>query len=65
MESTFSVLRFSKRNGSKEILMNECFDEEGNVISFIDQVAIVSHFLRLKDSSVELPYCSKAEKILN
>jgi DNA (cytosine-5)-methyltransferase 1 len=65
MESTFSVLRFSKRNGSKEILMNECFDEEGNVISFIDQVAIVSHFLRLKDSSVELPYCSKAEIILN
>ena len=63
---TFSLFDFCKRRASKvQIFGEETLDEDGNVISFIDQAALVTNFLQLKDSEINIPYASKAESILN
>lgn len=48
-----------------EIYGEETFDEEGNIIPFIDQAAMITHYLQLDRKGVDLPYRSKAENILN
>lgn len=40
-------------------------DNEGNIIPFDEQLAMVTHYLMLKDSNVILPYYSKAEKFIS
>lgn len=63
---TFSLFDFCKKRANKvQIYGEETLDEEGNVIPFIDQAALVTHFLQLKDSGINIPYASKAESILN
>ena len=42
----------------------ESLDEDGNVIDFIDQAALVTHYLKLRDTGIHLPYASTAEGIL-
>lgn len=66
LNKTFSLFDFCKKRASKvQIFGEETLDEEGNVIPFIDQAALVTHFLKLKDSRINIPYASKAESILN
>ena len=61
----FSLFDFCQRRADKvEVFGEETLDEEGNVIHFIDQAALVTHYLQLKDSKIKLPYRSKAEDIL-
>lgn len=42
----------------------ESLDEDGNVIDFIDQAALVTHYLKLRNTGIYLPYASTAEGIL-
>lgn len=66
LNKTFSLFDFCKKRASKvQIYGEETLDEEGNVIPFIDQAALVTHFLKLKDSRINISYASKAESILN
>ena len=66
LNKTFSLFDFCKKRASKvQIFGEETLDEEGNVIPFIDQAALVTHFLKLKDSRINISYASKAESILN
>ena len=63
---TFSLFDFCKRRADKvEIYGKESLDENGDIISFIDQAAYVTHYLQLKRSNVEVPYAEKAEELLN
>lgn len=63
---TFSLFDFCKKNAEKvQIFGEESFDEEGKILPFIEQAALVTHFLQLKDSKLRLPYNLKAEKILD
>lgn len=48
-----------------EIYGEETLDEEGNIIPFIEQAALVTHYLQLDRRGVDLPYRDKAEDILN
>ena len=48
-----------------EIYGEETLDEEGNIIPFIDQAALITHYLQLDRKGVNLPYRDKAEDILN
>ena len=65
-QNTFSLFDFSKKRADKiQVFGEEALDEDGQVIPFIDQAALVTHYLQLKDSSVVLPYYDKAEEILN
>ena len=48
-----------------EIYGEETLDEEGNIIPFIEQAALVTHYLQLDRKGVNLPYRDKAEDILN
>lgn len=62
----FSLLDFCKKPvGKVEIYGEETLDEEGNVIPFIEQAALVTHYLHLDRKGIDLPYRSKAEEILN
>lgn len=65
IDKTFSLFDFCKKKASKvQIYGEETLDDDGNIISFIDQVALITHYLQLKDSEISLPYVSKAESIL-
>lgn len=62
----FSLFDFSKKQASKmEIYGEETLDEDGNIIPFIEQAALITHFLQLDGKGVKLPYRDKAEAILN
>ena len=46
---TFSLFDFCKKRADKvEIYGNEAFDENGDLIPFIDQAAYVNNYLQLK-----------------
>lgn len=61
----FSLFDFAKRRAGKiEIYGKESLDAEGKIISFIDQAALVTHYLQLAQSGVMLPYAAKAEELL-
>lgn len=63
---TFSLFDFCKRRADKvEIYGKESLDENGDIISFIDQAAYVTHYLQLKRSNIEVPYADKAEELLS
>lgn len=63
---TFSLFDFCKKSAEKvQLFGEESFDDKGNILPFIEQAALVTHFLQLKGSKVQLPYNPKAEKILN
>jgi DNA (cytosine-5)-methyltransferase 1 len=65
-QDKFSLFDFCKKRASKlEIYGEETLDEEGNIIPFVEQAAIVTHYLQLNGKNVVLPYSSKAENILN
>lgn len=62
----FSLFDFCKKQASKmEIYGEETLDEEGNIIPFIEQAALITHYLQLDRKGVNLPYRDKAEEILN
>lgn len=66
IDKTFSLFDFCKKNASKvQIYGEETLDDDGNVIPFIDQAALITHYLQLKKTDITLPYASKAGKILN
>lgn len=66
VNKSFSLFDFCKKRADKvQIFGEESLDEEGNVISFIDQAALVTHFLQLRHSKVDTPYAGKAESILH
>lgn len=47
-----------------QLFGKETIDEDGNVIPFIDQAALMTHYLQLNDR-ITIPYASQAEGILN
>lgn len=64
-QNKFSLFDFGQRIADKvQIFGEESTDEEGNVIPFIEQAALITHFLHLQDSKINIPYYDKAEKIL-
>lgn len=66
LNKTFSLFDFCKKRVNKvQIYGEETLDEEGNVIPFVDQAALVTHYLQLKDSGINIPYARKAECVLN
>lgn len=60
-----SLFDFSKKAEKITIYGPETIDEEGNLISFNDQAALVTHYLQLKDTDVKLPYVERAKAIIN
>lgn len=65
-EKKFSLFDFCKRHANKiEVYGEETLDEEDNIIPFIDQAAIITHYLHLERKGIEMPYRYKAEAILN
>lgn len=66
IKNQFSLFDFCKRKSDKtQIYGKESLDEEGNILSFIDQAALITHYLKLCNSNISLPYASQAENILN
>ena len=62
----FSLFDFCKKQTCKmEIYGEETLDEEGNIIPFIEQAALITHYLQLGRKGIDLPYRDKAEEILN
>ena len=48
-KNTFSLFDFCKKNASKmEVYGKETLDEGGNLISFIDQAAIITRYLHIE-----------------
>lgn len=65
-EKPFSLFDFCKKRAEKvQVYGPETLDEEGNIIPFIDQAAIITHYLQLQGSKVKVPYATQAESILN
>lgn len=62
----FSLFDFCKKRADKiQVYSEDTLDKDGNVIPFIDQAALVTHYLQLQNSDVELPYEKQARGILN
>ncbi len=65
-ETTFSLFDFCKKKADKvQLYSEETLDENGEIIPFIDQAALITHYLQLHNKEVCLPYATQAEKILN
>ena len=59
--TSFSLFDFNKKRADKvQIFGKESLDKNDNLIPFIKQVALVTHYLQLKDSKVNIPYANKA-----
>ena len=53
----FSLFDFCKKRADKvQLFGKESLDEEGNVIPFIDQAALITHYLQLRNTNVKLSY---------
>ncbi len=62
---SFSLFDFFKKRADKvEIYGDEAFDENGDLIPFIEQAAYVTHYLQLRKSNITVPYTNKAENLL-
>lgn len=62
----FSLFDFCKKHSARvEVYGKETLDEEGEIIPFIEQAAIMTHYLQLSRRNIDLPYREKAEEILN
>lgn len=62
----FSLFDFCKKHAARvEVYGKETLDEEGEIIPFIEQAAIITHYLQLSRRNIDLPYREKAEEILN
>lgn len=65
-EQEFSLFDFCKKNAEKVCVYGEeSLDDEGNIIPFIEQAAILTHYLQLYRTNVPISYTTKAEGILN
>lgn len=53
---------WKKRTGKQE---NEILDSDGNAMSSIEQAALITHYLQLRNSKIEIPYVAQAKNILN
>lgn len=66
MTGEFSLYDFCKRNADKvQLFGEETLDDEGKIIPFSEQAALMTHYLQLRDLSDTLPYTTQAEKILD
>lgn len=65
MSHQFSLFDFCRKSPKIQFFGEETLDCEGNVIPFIDQAAIITHYLKLKYSGIKLSYANKAQKIFN
>ena len=65
-KNVFSLFDFCKKRADKvQIYGEETLDEEGNIIPFIDQAALITHYLQLRKRNVDMPYAQQAEGILS
>lgn len=62
----FSLFDFCKKKADKvQIYGEETLDEEGNVIPFVDQAALITHYLQIRKTDINMPYEQQAKGILN
>ena len=62
----FSLFDFCKKRADKvQIYGKETLDEDGNVIPFIDQASLITHYLQLRKHNIAMPYKEQAEGILD
>lgn len=62
----FSLFDFCKKRADKvQIYGKETLDEDGNVIPFIDQASLITHYLQLCKHNIAMPYKEQAEGILD
>lgn len=65
-KNNFSLFDFCKKKADKvQIYGKETLDEKGNIIPFVDQAALITHYLQLHNKNINLPYEQQAEGILN
>ena len=64
-DKTFSLFDFKRKADKIQIFDESMIDDDGNIIPFVDQAALVTHYLQLKDSGVSIPYAQKAQDILD
>lgn len=65
-KKNFSLFDFCKKKADKvQIYGKETLDEEGNVITFVDQAALITHYLQLRKTDINMPYEQQAKGILN
>lgn len=62
---SFSLFDFCKSAERLQVFDEHTLDDEGHIIPFTDQAALVTHYLQLmRDDHLELPYRAQAEGIL-
>ena len=60
INTSFSLFDFNKKRADKvQIFGKESLDENGNLIPFIEQAALVTHYLQLKNSKSPNPSNSR------
>lgn len=62
----FSLADFCRRKGTIKAQVYDkcCLNEDGTVMSFSEQAAIITHYIQLKDSEAGSTYLRKGEELL-
>ena len=65
--SEFSIETFlsEKKNTHTQLYGKECLDEDGNLMSFSDQAAVVTHYLKLRDKKEGKSFEDKGEELVD
>lgn len=64
-DNTFSLNDLKKKADKIQVFDERTLDEEGNIIPFSSQMALVTHYLQMRESGMDIPYAEKAEEILD
>lgn len=62
-KDNFALLDFVKRQdlaNVTEVFGEECLNEDGTLMSFADQAAVITHYLKLQGTPFETTYKQKA-----
>lgn len=64
--NTLSLFEFYKKRADKVQKNDELtLDQDGEIIPFLDQAALVTHYLQLIGKNVDLPYARQAQNLLS
>ena len=64
-DNTFSLNDLKKKADKIQVFDKRTLDEEGNIIPFSSQMALVTHYLQMRETGMDIPYAEKAEEILD
>lgn len=67
ISNNFSLIDFCKRKGiiNAQVYDASCLNDDGTIMSFTEQAAVITHYIQLKGTPYETTYKTKAIALLS